>query len=383
MLPLAAEHAHPRDARVQFTEEDHTYRVVGVLMGLSVTGLIHTVMPEDFDPVAALAKMKAGSNWPNPKYAEEDDYTGEMIPWSDAKIVATWEADGARASALGTDLHGKLELHFNGLPVGELGEDNQGPFASALAWWASMEARGYRPHRTEMLLYDESASLAGSVDFIARHKDTGRYLVIDWKRCRTDKPGFNRSFGRKMRAPLSHLDAHTRNKWHLQVGVYAALLQDLYGWDVEGTYMVVCHPGNPVAEVHHFPPSSEARELLRARREACAPPERLAPLAAAAAAATAPEPLVPLAPPLSPPPFAYTAPGIVYVNMERVTEAGYLARKAGAAKVELGQLLQAVKRAGGSRDAPWPPGHTVCLLRSSRAGMEVYGHSTAPRLPAG
>ena len=70
-------------------------------------------------------------------------------------------------------------------------------------------------------------------------------------------------------------------------------------------------------------------------------------------------------------------------RVDRLEQTATAARKAGAAKVELGQLLQAVKRAGGSRDAPWPPGHTVCLLRSSRAGMEVYGHSTAPRLPAG
>ena len=88
VLKLAREHAHANDARVRFNEEDHTYFVDGELMALSVTGLVHTASPDDFEPDAVIQKMKAGRNWPNPNYSTRDA-DGVL---AGAELAAMWAA---------------------------------------------------------------------------------------------------------------------------------------------------------------------------------------------------------------------------------------------------------------------------------------------------
>ena len=263
-LALAVQNAHARDARVRFVEEGHLYFVDDKVVGLSVTGLIHCASPEDFNPFAAIAKMKAGRNWPNPAYSDTVD--GELIPWKDVRIKDKWAADGALACALGTDLHGKLELHLNGEPVDVADGPNADMFKVALEWWAGMQAEGYVAWRTEMLIFHEEADVAGSIDFIAWHPATNTFAIIDWKRCSVAKAGFTKSFGRKMSAPLAHVDDTKSNKWALQVNIYREILEEKYGWNVSLMCMVVCHPENAgTVRVFEFERSPDARTLLETR----------------------------------------------------------------------------------------------------------------------
>ena len=264
ILKLAKLNAHPRDARVSFVEADHTYFVDGVRMELSVTGLIHTASPEDFNPSAAIAKMKQGRNWPNRKYADCVD--GVWVPWPDQRIKDEWAASGKLASDLGTDMHGCLELYFNGVAP-TITAVNKQPFADALAWWDTQAALGWEPHRTEMLIFNEAASLAGSVDFIARHTTRGTYMIVDWKRCKTD--GLKSCFGgKRMAAPLDSLEDTKDNKWRLQVNVYREILESQYGWRIEAMCMVVCHPDNGVgAQVYAYDRHDAARVLIQSRIE--------------------------------------------------------------------------------------------------------------------
>ena len=265
VLQLAKEHAHPNDARVTFVEADHTYFVDGQLMGISVTGLIHTASPDDFDPDEALVKMKRGRNWPNAKYA--DVVSGRLVPWADDRIKTQWRDAGKLATDLGTDLHGCLELRFNGESPRVI-DENTATFAWALAWFDTQAAEGWEPWRTEMLIFDKDASLAGSVDFIARHKTRGTYMIIDWKRCGTDK--LKSCFGNKrMRKPLDGLEDTKDNKWRLQVNVYREILETHYGWTIERMCMVVCHPDNtaPCAQVYEYERTDAARVLIQSRKE--------------------------------------------------------------------------------------------------------------------
>ena len=175
-----------------------------------------------------------------------------------------------RAADLGTDLHGCLELFFNGIEP-KLTAENAASFADARAWWATQAADGWVPWRTEMLIYDEAASLAGSVDFIARHSTRGTYMIVDWKRCLTD--GLKTSFGNKrMRSPLDALLDTKDNKWRLQVNVYREILEAHYGWVIEAMCMVVCHPDNPVkaAQVFPYERNAAAKVLIQSRVEALA-----------------------------------------------------------------------------------------------------------------
>jgi len=258
-LKLALEHSFPRDDRIAFVEDTHTYYVDGVQVRLSVTGLVESVAGEHFDPDAALISMKR--RWPNPKYADVLP-DGTLAPWTDVRIKQSWADAGKLASELGTDLHSKIECFLNDVPV-SFGPDpatnNRREFGYFLAWWEGQVTLGWRPFRTEAVIFEE---VAGSVDFIAHNSTTGKYGLIDWKRCKTKEAGFAKSFGKRFQAPLQHLEYHKMNKWSLQINVYREILERNYGLEIESMAMVVFHEENEAAAVFSFPRTADARTLL-------------------------------------------------------------------------------------------------------------------------
>ena len=265
VMALARAHAHPMDARIEFVEEGHKYYLDGEPLDISVTGLIESVASEHFDPDAALRVMKRPGKWPNVKYADVAP-DGTLTPWTDARIKKTWTDNGKAASDLGTDLHGKIELYLNGEPlVYDDKRTNEPEFGYFLKWWEARQAEGYEAYRTEWVIFDADVRLAGSIDFVMRNTVTGKYAIVDWKRCQTKEAGFAKSFGRKFLAPLASVDQHKLNKWSLQVNVYREILETRYGLDIDSMAMVVCHCENPSAEEHHFPRTEHARAVLDAR----------------------------------------------------------------------------------------------------------------------
>ncbi len=86
---LAVKHVHPRDARISFEEESHTYTIDGVKEGwTSCTTFIHSFF-QHFDPDAVIAKMMSSRKWPESKYY---GMTAE-------EIKKQWSDSGAEASA--------------------------------------------------------------------------------------------------------------------------------------------------------------------------------------------------------------------------------------------------------------------------------------------
>ena len=257
-LRLAVDNAHPLDACITFKEDGHVYYLDGVPVSTSVTGVINRVASDHFDPDAIIAKMKVGRNWPNPAYC---DHGG--IPWTDARIKAAWAENGATAAALGTDLHSKIELYMNGVDVADVrpGDVNQAEFQYFLDWWEEQRAT-YEPFRTEWVIFDAGAQVAGSIDFVMRNKATGCFHIVDWKRCKTKDAGFRRAFGRRFLPPLAHLEEHKANKWCVQVNVYREMLERSYGITIGGMCMVVFHTENAAAEVHDFPRMDVAALLV-------------------------------------------------------------------------------------------------------------------------
>ena len=255
-LALALAHEHPLDARIRFEEEGHVYYVDGVALPRSVTGVISGVASDHFDPDAIIAKMKAGRNWPNPAYC---DAAG--TPWTDGRIRAAWADNGAAAAELGTDLHSKIERFMNGLPVefDDAGTNRQ-EFQYFSNWWEGV-SKTHDPYRSEWVIFDADAAVAGSVDFVMRNKATGKFSIVDWKRCKSKEAGFKKSFGRRFLPPLAHMEEHKSNKWCVQVNVYREMLEKNYGIEVDSMCMVVFHTENEGAEVHAFP-RIDVRALL-------------------------------------------------------------------------------------------------------------------------
>lgn len=241
VFELQRRNAHARDAHIVFHEEGHEYFVDGKKVGTSVTGVLHAVETEPFDADAAVEKIlsAAARGRVNPKYA---DMTAEQIK-------ASWDA----ASVLGTDLHGKIERHLNGLEVDLSSGVNAREFAMAVKWIDAQAALGYEPYRTEWVIYSDDADVAGSIDCVLRNKRTNGLLIVDWKRCDISGRNFESAFrDARLRAPMAHLPETKRTHWMLQVNLYRHILETHYGVSIEGMMMVVCTEASEEAvEVRH------------------------------------------------------------------------------------------------------------------------------------
>lgn len=227
---LASLHPFPRDARIQFFEEDHYYLVDGKRVEFSVTSVAHAMFPE-FDTRAVIANMSEQSR-SKPAYAG----------LSDIEIALKWRANGADASDRGTAMHAAVETAFN---TGCWSTDPALQKEMRLArdfYNKEIRAKGITIWRTEPIVFREEPLLAGSVDCLVRLAN-GRYGIMDWKRSREiamGKHGRN-GFGAP---PFQHLENVNFVIYSIQLTLYAFLFRDDYGLDVDmdELYIVVFHP---------------------------------------------------------------------------------------------------------------------------------------------
>lgn len=248
---LAVVNKHPRDDRIQFEEETHTYTVDGVRAGwTSCTGFLHNFFGH-FDADVVIAKMMSSPKW------FESKYYGQTAE----EIKAGWAAKGKASSEAGTRMHLDIEHFYNALPAAwtpgkarvadvETGlvamkeADAWEPAAGAewdyfLNYQAKYGCR-FEPYRTEWLVFDEEHKVSGSIDMVYRKPD-GTLAIYDWKRIEEVKTEnrFQSGLG-----PVSHLP--DTNYWHysLQLNVYRYILQKHYGETVSELALVVLHPNN-------------------------------------------------------------------------------------------------------------------------------------------
>jgi hypothetical protein len=100
---LARVNAHPRDLRIEFVEDTHTYYIDGDSTNImSTTTFIHSFFGH-FDPDAIIAKMMNSPKWQQSKYYG-------MTP---EQIKKQWADNGASASESGTAMHLAIEQYYN------------------------------------------------------------------------------------------------------------------------------------------------------------------------------------------------------------------------------------------------------------------------------
>ena len=256
---LAVRNAHPRDARISFEEESHTYTIDGSKEGwVSCTGFIHGFF-EEFDADAVIAKMMASRKWPESKYYGK---TAEAIK-------AEWDATRDEAAAAGTRMHLDIEHWYNADPIGNLAADaweaNPGPewdyFQAYEQKWRI--PKGFTPYRSEWLVFKEDIKLAGSIDMVYAKPD-GTFAIYDWKRAKEMRYENSWQSGK---TPLDHLP--DTNYWHysIQLNIYRTLLEELYGVRVSELALVVLHPNNgsyQVVKVNRMEEEVEAMFEVRA-----------------------------------------------------------------------------------------------------------------------
>ncbi len=186
--PLAAQHFHPRDFRINFFEEGHTYllalridqkwrlatNIASPLAELMSRELTSTtaMLDELFEPFDedAVAQSLAVTN--------RGAYANKTV----AQIKHQWE----EARRLGTAWHFNLECHCNGLAY----ETDSTEWLRYTEFARQSVRRRLVPYRTEWLIYDERLRQTGSIDILfqevecAQRDATGRLRLVmaDWKR---------------------------------------------------------------------------------------------------------------------------------------------------------------------------------------------------------
>ena len=271
---LAVVNKHERDDRIQFEEETHTYTIDGVRKGwTSCTGFLHNFFGH-FDADAVIAKMMSSSKWVESKYY---GMTAEAIK-------KQWSDKGAASSAAGTRMHLDIEHYYNATPLcaSEIPSLEEGLAALEKDWVPNPGAewnyfcdyertyvipKGWKPWRTEWLVFDPEHKVAGSIDMIYMKPD-GTLAIYDWKRIEELKTENRWQSGL---GPVDHLP--DTNYWHysLQLNVYRYILQKHYGFVVSELALVVLHPENSswkVAKLNFM--DDEVAGMMAARAKALA-----------------------------------------------------------------------------------------------------------------
>jgi hypothetical protein len=223
---LANLHRHERDARITFHDPSHTYTIDGSSDGyVSVTSLKKRMWAE-FDADLVISKMMRNPKWPKHK----------LFGKSRSVIKEGWDKTRNDAAAAGTAMHLNIERFLNG-------EQHE---SSSKEWRLFTMFQEAHPnldtYRTEMLVFDESVKVAGSIDLVCRDPaEEGSYLLYDWKRskCIDTFNTYERGFPNTAAAELDNCNF---NHYSLQLSIYKHILQTKYGMKVNGCCLVVLHP---------------------------------------------------------------------------------------------------------------------------------------------
>ena len=234
-------HAHPRDGRLSFEPESHTYTVDGRIF-LSVTTIVGDMF-EKFD-ADYWATKKATAKRP-----------AEVIK-------AEWEERAQLARDLGTEMHRRIEQYYLGMNTEAWLTDSTFRHFCAFTWEHRL-----CPYRTEWAVFIEEHSIAGTIDFLADNGD-GTVDLWDWKRSvKVVSPAgelldYNRR-GATGYAPIDHIPDTAYHHYALQLSVYRYILETKYGIKVRRSRLGVFHPELTKYQVVELPYlCDEAKAIL-------------------------------------------------------------------------------------------------------------------------
>ena len=225
-MSLQSQNPHPRDDRIRFVEESHTYYVDGSDDGSkykSTTSLIHSMF-KPFDADEVIDKMRKSRNW------HSSAYFGQ----SPDEIKAEWETNRDSAARSGTSMHENIENFYNGV-------DHKVSREFEMFQAFVEDHKELVPYRTEWCIFDEEARVSGSVDMVYESRDTpGTYVIADWKRSKAIKMENKWQSGTTKHT--AHLPDCNFIHYSLQLSTYKYILEKNYGLTISQTFIVVLHP---------------------------------------------------------------------------------------------------------------------------------------------
>jgi hypothetical protein len=194
-----------------FEDKGHVYRVFDKDQQLkykpiSVTTLIHKYQkPFDLEGMSALCAKKEGV--------------------TQQEIKDRWAKINKTACKHGTRMHSVAERIFNGDFVDDstFTPEQQVVFKQIESVVKKMKERPY-DYESEKIIFDPAINVAGTVDLIGRHKESGDYLLIDWKtnkRIRMDN-----EWGDTFLSPIDDLPDCEFNLYGLQLAFYEHIMKE-------------------------------------------------------------------------------------------------------------------------------------------------------------
>ena len=197
--------------KVCFESKGHVYRVFDgdqqlKYKPISVTTLIHKYQkPFDLEGMSALCAKKEGV--------------------TQQEIKDRWAKINKTACRHGTRMHSVAERIFNDEFVDDstFTPEQQVVFKQIEAVVKKMKERPY-DYESEKIIFDPAIDVAGTVDLIGRNRDTGEYILIDWKtnkRIRMDN-----EYGETFLSPIDELPDCEFNLYGLQLALYERILKE-------------------------------------------------------------------------------------------------------------------------------------------------------------
>ena len=209
---------HPRDTRIRFISDTHTYVIDEKQEFESVT----TVIKSFFDPFNAdriIEQMQVSKHYVYSPY----------FAMNKEKILSVWE----EKKQIGKDLHQYIDDFYkrNAAPPLLL------EYKTLFHRFHHQEIENHlRPVRTEWSIFDEDHQIAGTVDALFQRIHTGEYILVDWKCISGLK--FTNSF-RSGKGCLSHLPDCNMIHYSLQLNLYKYILEKYYQKRIHKMYIIV------------------------------------------------------------------------------------------------------------------------------------------------
>ena len=244
---LSIRNSHPRDANIQFFEEDHKYiiKTEPDVKYTSVTTWNHRHFPI-FEADIIIDNMMKSKGW-----KKGHKYWG----LTQEQIKAKWNSNKDAVSGAGTDLHYEIECFNNDRRFSfdytnkelyeiYMADNKESHEFKSLEWKYFInfikDTPELKPYRTEWTIYHDDVKISGSIDMVYENPD-GTLSIYDWKRAKniTRINNFNKF---ALSPEICHLP--DSNFWHyaLQLNTYKAILEQKYGKIIRDLVLVRLHP---------------------------------------------------------------------------------------------------------------------------------------------
>lgn len=214
---------------VTFNEENHIYRLDDGTRLMSGTAFVHKFFPEfDAKKVSFFYARKHGLD--------------------QQQVLAMWREKGERASNFGSNVHTCAEYEIR-------------PERGSIKPMNQAEAKAFKRVRLaikhmgkflefiepEMIVFSPALGVAGTIDLLARHKETGEIYIIDWKT--NEAIDQENKYGTRGLEPISDLFDCNFAHYSLQVSLYQyILIKENYFPDAPGYKRALIHVNQNIFE---------------------------------------------------------------------------------------------------------------------------------------